>query len=189
MRSSLKTLALALTLFAVVALPAWALKYNLSSPEYRILTSWLYESPGYLDLRSERAGETAREALAADPALDVVQWFRDNDNGDSPRWTFLGGDADWWADETPMVWWIRSKDNVDVPEADVPSESLIWIVILEGWDDSINAGFARQSQQARNQTSVPITDENGDPDGTIPAGSHLAHQQNIITKAVNVLSQ
>ena len=86
-----------------------------------------------------------------------------------------------------MVWWMRSNDQVNIPTSKRPPEAVAWAAILSGWDDSINAGFARASQSSRNDSSITTVDEDGNVDGSIPAGAHLAHQQNIISKVTDVL--
>lgn len=87
-----------------------------------------------------------------------------------------------------MVWWIRASDQVNITPPTRPPESGAWIAILQGWDASIDAGFARVPQNERNAKSVPLHDGTGAPDGSMPSGSHLAHQQQIIAKVVGVLS-
>ena len=52
--------------------------YNLAAPEEQVVVTWLFEPLGYLDAESIALGQTGREALTADPGLDVTQWVRDN---------------------------------------------------------------------------------------------------------------
>lgn len=152
--------------------------YNLVAPETQVVVTWLFEPQGYLDFAVRASdGLTAREALAADPGLDATQWVRDNPQQDPAV-----------SDEVAMVWWIRASDQVNITPPSRPPETASWIAILQGWDASIDAGFARAPQAARNKNTVPLFDETGAPDGTMPAGAHLAHQQQIISKVVGVLS-
>ncbi len=85
-----------------------------------------------------------------------------------------------------MVWWIWKNDQVNITSPTRPLETTAWITILQGWDVSIDAGFARVPQQARNINSVPIFDEAGN-ETTMPAGAQLAQQQQIISKVLGVL--
>lgn len=151
--------------------------YNLAAPELQVVTTWLFEPQGYLDFAVRVAdGQSAREALLADPGLDVAQWIRDNPQT-NPQ-----------ATETAMTWWIRTSDQVNVTPPTRPPEASAWIAILQIWDVSINAGFARSPLAARNAKSVSLYDENSVADGTMPAGAQLAHQQQIISKVIGVLS-
>lgn len=151
--------------------------YNLAAPEEQVVVTWLFEPQGYLDFAVRVSdGQTAREALAADPGLDVTQWIRDNPPTD-PQ-----------ATETAMVWWIWKNDQVNVTPPTRPPETTAWLAILQNWDASIDAGFARSPQAARNKNTVPLYDETGTAGGTMPAGAQLAHQQQIISKVVGVLS-
>lgn len=157
--------------------------YNLAAPEERVVVTWLFEPWGYLDVESITLGQTAREALSADPGLDLAQWVRDNG---SQGWNFDGQRFDSVAGELAMVWWVWKNDQVNVTPPSRPPETDDWIVILQGWDTSIDAGFASSPQQARNSSIVPMFDEAG-AETTMPAGSHLAHQQQIISKVLGVL--
>lgn len=152
-------------------------RYNLAAPEAQIVVTWLFEPNGYLDYAVRVSdGQTAREALAADPDLDVTQWVRDNELTEPE------------AGETGMIWWTWKNDQVNIPPPQRPAEAEEWAAILQSWDKSIAAGFARAPEAARNQTSVPLFDEAGNPTGTMPAGSQLAHQKNIISKVLGVLT-
>ena len=157
--------------------------YNLAAPEEQVVVTWLFEPLGYLDAESIALGQTGREVLTADPSLDVTQWVRDNG---SQGWNFNGRRYDSVGNELSMVWWIWKNDQVNVTPPSRPPESDAWIAILQSWDDSIVAGFARSPQQARNSSIVPIFDEMG-VETTVPAGAHLAHQQQIISKVLGVL--
>ena len=145
--------------------------------------SWLFEPLGYLDGESIALGQTAREALTEDPSLDATQWVRNNG---SQGWTFNGRRNDPVGSELSMVWWVWKNDQVSISQPTRPLETDAWISILQGWDDSIVAGFARSPQQARNSSIVPIFDAVG-IETTMPAGAHLAHQQQIISKVLGVL--
>ena len=152
--------------------------YNLTQNEMRVVVTWLFEPNGYLDFAVRTSdGQTAREALALDAGLDVTQWVRDNPQEDPAT-----------SNEVAMVWWIRANDQVNIPTPQRPPEAASWVAILEGWDASIVSGFARAGVVSRNSTSTDMFDENGDPDGTIPSGAHLTHQQQIISKVTGVLS-
>lgn len=152
--------------------------YNLTQNELRVIVTWLYEPVGYLDFAIRSSdGQTSREALALDPGLDITQWIRDNSQQDPPI-----------SNEVGMVWWIKENDQVNIPVPQRPPESASWVTILQGWDDSITRGFARASVISRNSATISMFDENGDADGTIPAGAHLTHQQQIISKVIGILS-
>ena len=152
--------------------------YNLAAPETQVIVTWLFEPQGYLDFAVRVSdGLTAREALLADPGLDVTQWVRDNPQQDPAN-----------SSEVAMVWWIRANDQVNVAPPARPPERASWIAILQGWDSSIDAGFARAPQNERDGNSVALFDETGAPDGAMPSGAHLAHQQQIISRVVGVLS-
>ncbi len=157
--------------------------YNLAKPEEQVVVTWLFEPLGYLDTESIALGQTGREALTADPGLDVTQWVRDKG---SQGWNFNGRRYDSVSSELSMVWWVWKNDQVNIMQPTRPPETDTWITILQGWDDSIVAGFARSPQQARNSNIVPIFDEAG-VETSMPAGAHLAHQQQIISKVLGVL--
>lgn len=151
-------------------------QYNLSAPEEQIIVTWLFEPNGYLDYAVRVSdGQTAREALAADSDLDVSQWCRDNELTEAQ------------ATETGMVWWIWKNDQINIPPPQLPPEAAEWAVILQSWDDSIDAGFARVPQNQRESNTVNIYGEDGALTGTMPAGAQLAHQQNFIRKVLGVL--
>ena len=160
--------------------------YNLAQPEEQVVVTWLFEPLVYLDVESIALGPfggRAREAFVADPGLDLTQWVRDNS---SQGWIFNGRRYDSVGAELAMVWWIWKNDQVNITPQVRPPETAAWIATLQGWDDSIDAGFARGSQQSRNDSSVPIFDEAGN-ETVMPAGAHLAHQQQIISKLLGVL--
>ncbi len=151
-------------------------QYNLASPEAQIIVSWLFEPYGYLDFAVRSSDrQTAREALAADPMLDVTQWLQSNTMTD-PQ-----------ATETGMTWWIWKNDQVNIVPPQRPPAAAEWVTILQGWDASIQAGFARVSQADRNINTVPLTNDDGSDGGTMPAGAQLAHQQTFISKVLGVL--
>lgn len=152
-------------------------QYNLAAPEEQIIVSWLFEPDGYLDFAVRASdGQTARQALAADPNLDVTQWVRDNALTD-PQ-----------AAETGMVWWIWKFDRINVTPPSRPPETDAWVAVLNSWDASIQTGFSRASQSDRNSNTVPLTNEDGSDGGTMPAGAQLAHQQSLISKVLGVLT-
>ena len=157
--------------------------YNLAQPEEQVVVTWLFEPLGYLDAESVSLAQTSRDALIADSSLDVTQWVRDND---SQGWNFDGQRYDPIGSELALVWWIWKNDQVNITPPTRPPETGAWIPVLQGWNASIDAGFARSPQQARNSKTGPIFNEAGN-ETTMPAGSHLAHQQQIIVKVLGVL--
>ena len=157
--------------------------YNLTALEKQVIVTWLFEPLGYLDVFSLSRVERAREALIDEPSLDITQWVRDfGGNG----WDFNGRRYDSVGVELGMLWWIRANDQVNVTSPSKPPETAAWIAILQEWDASIAAGFARSPQQARNRNTVPTFDEAG-VETSMPAGAQLAHQQQIISKVLGVL--
>ena len=151
-------------------------RFTLAAPEEKIIVSWLFEPNGYLDYAIRVSdGMSAREALAADPGLDITQWIRDNEFTEPE------------AAETGMVWWIWKHSNVNITPPTRPPETAGWIAILEYWDSSIQAGFDRASQADRDSNTVPIADETGEYVDTMPAGAQLAHQVSLIRKVLGVL--
>lgn len=151
-------------------------QYNLAAPEEKVIITWLFEPNGYLDYAVRVSdGQTAREALASDPDLDVTQWVRDNELTE-PQ-----------AGETGMVWWIWKNDQINIPPPQQPPEAAHWVDILNVWNASIQAGFDRASQRDRNTNMVNIYGEDGALIGTMPAGAQLAHQQALISKLLSVL--
>lgn len=151
--------------------------YNLTQIEVRIVTTWLFEPNGYLDFAVRVSdGQSARQALALDPLLDVTQWIRDNPQDDPVTSTEVG-----------MVWWIRANDQVNIPVPQRPAEAATWAAILKIWDESITTGLGRVGMAQRNNTSITTFDETGQIEGSIPAGSHLAQQQQMVTKVLGVL--
>ena len=154
--------------------------FNLTNTQRDIITTWLYEPNGYLEEAVNDVGLSALEAWQADNGLDVSQWIRDN----SPNASV--SPSDW--SEAAMIWWILVNDQVNVPKGQRPPEWAAWSAILTNWDISINTGFGNVSQANRNATNVQLYDETQAPNGTVPAGAHLAQQQQIITKVIGVLS-
>ena len=151
-------------------------RFTLAAPEEKIIISWLFEPNGYLDYAIRVSdGMTAREALTADPGLDITQWIRDNELTEPE------------AAETGMVWWIWKFSNVNVTPPMRPPETTDWIAILEYWDNSIQAGFDRASQADRDSNTVNIWNEDIQLVETMPAGAQLAHQVSLIRKVLGVL--
>ena len=73
----------ALVALALALVPAWSARaevpsYNLSAPETQVVVSWLFGQDEYLDYAVNNAGVSARQALLAEPALDVTAWIRAN---------------------------------------------------------------------------------------------------------------
>lgn len=156
-------------------------RYTLAAPEKEVVICWLFEPNGWLDYAVNTEGISAREALAADPELDVTQWMRDN-TFDDPEMYELG-----------LTWWILQNDGVNVPPPNRPPETPEWIAILQERDASIDRGFARVPQSERDkQNPVTMYDETCqgegcEPIGTMPGGSHLAHQKSLFNKVLGVL--
>ena len=152
-------------------------QYNLTGPEREIVVSWLFESSGYLDVGNS-LGITARQALIADPTLDVTVWIRTNVKGASVD------QRDW--DATGMVWWIWKHNGVNVTPPQRPPESALWISILQEWAASIDRAFLRVDSVARNASTVGITAEDGTM-STMPSGTQLIHQRSMFPKVIDVL--
>jgi len=160
-------------------------RYNLAAPERQIAVSWLFEPVGYLDVAKNNQiddqhpqGLSARQALAANPTLDVTVWIRTNTKGP------FTDQRDW--DGTGMVWWIWKNDNVNVTPANRPPEAAFWAGILQEWTASIDRAFLRVSDVARNANTVPMTAEDGSQ-STMPAGTNLIHQRSLFQKVLGVL--
>ena len=153
-------------------------QYNLTGPEREIVVSWLFEVQGYLDVARNDVGVSARQALAANPSLDVTVWIRTNTKGVNID------QRDW--DATGMVWWIWKHDGVNVTPPQRPPESALWIGILTEWRDSIDRAFIRVSDVARNANTVPITAEDGTVT-TMPVGTQLLMQRSMFEKVRGVL--
>ncbi len=94
--------------------------YNLAAPEEEVVVTWLFEPLGYLDAESISLGQTAREALSANPGLDVTQWVRGNG---SQGWVFDGSRHDPVGGELAMVWWIWKNDQVNITPPARPPDS------------------------------------------------------------------
>lgn len=153
-------------------------RYNLTAPQRQILTSWLFEADGYLESAVNSSGQSARQALAATSGLDITVWIRTNTAGPTTipsNWTECG-----------MVWWMRSRDGVNITGGNRPPEAAAWQAILNGWTVTIDEAFGRAPQEARDQRLVPITAEDGSVT-TMPAGQQLAHQKNLIAAVLGVL--
>lgn len=154
----------------------------------QIVTTWLYEPVGYLDVKSNLTGLTARETLAVTPTLDILAWWRTNLPG---GFTF-GGDPEPGgfdnAFQLAMWWWIRSKSGVNITNPQKPPETPQWITYLNQVVASIDAGFSRGGVAVRNEKTVQLYDSTGAQAGTMPAGNHLASQQSMCNKVLNVLN-
>jgi hypothetical protein len=150
--------------------------YTLTGPQSQIIVSWLFEDGGYLDGAVNSSGVSARQALINTPGLNVLAWIRGNTPGSNlPVWN-----------ECAMVWWIRVNNGVNVTNPNRPPERDIWRPILTAWGMSIDDAFTRVSEAIRNQSSVPITAENGSIT-TMSAGANLVHQRNMITNVLGVM--
>lgn len=155
-------------------------RYNLNANESSILTSWLFEPGGYLDGAVNDVGVSARQALSAQTSLDVSEWIRTNTIGQATS------QLDW--EECSMVWWMRSRNGVNVNGPQLPPETALWIARLQQWDQSISDAFVRVSQTARDGHTVTITAENGSTT-TRPAGQQLVQQRSLFSKVLTVLQQ
>ena len=155
-------------------------RYTLNTNESSILTSWLFEVGGYLDSAVNNAGVSARQALAAQPSLDISVWIRTNTIG------AFTDPATW--DECAMVWWMRSREGVNINANQLPVEKTQWIAKLQAWRQSIDDAFIRVSQAARDGSNVTITAENGTT-ATRPAGQQLVQQRSLFDKVLTVLQQ
>jgi len=162
-------------------------QYNLTGPEQEIVVSWLFESSGYLDVGNS-LGITARQALIADPTLDVTVWIRTSIKGNYGPGHWAEGrpvdQRDW--DATGMVWWIWKHNGVNVTPPQRPPESALWISILQEWAASIDRAFLRVDSVARNASTVGITAEDGTM-STMPSGTQLIHQRSMFPKVIDVL--
>lgn len=149
-------------------------RYTLTGPERQIVTSWLFEQDGYLDAAVSQGAVSARQALAADPNLDVTEWIRNNIRG-------VDTDPDNWS-QCGMVWWIRrtSDLNLNVTPGNRPPETAAWVAYLNVWNDSL-------VQNPGDTTPVVVTAENGTL-STIPANAHRVQQRNMIAKVLGVLT-
>lgn len=155
-------------------------RYNINANELSILTSWLFEVDGYLDLAINDVGVSARSALLATPSLNVTNWIRTNTRG------AFTDPATW--DECSMVWWMRANDNVNITVATLPPEKNNWIAKLQLWDQSISDAFIRVPQAARDSSTVRITAEDGTTTQR-PAGQQLVQQRSLFGKVLPVLQQ
>ena len=154
-------------------------RYNLAAPEGQIIVTWLFEPNGYLDYAVRVSdGQTARQALAADPDLDVTQWVRDNELTEPE------------AEETGMVWWIWKNNQVNISPPNRPPEAAGWVSILDRWVAQIIAALANDPGGARRNnegTGRIVYDETGTEVGYIPSGSDLTHQRTMANKVIGVL--
>jgi hypothetical protein len=145
--------------------------YNLTGPEQQIITSWLFEQGGYLDAAINSFEVSARQALAVNPSLNVLEWIRTN----SP-W-FLANEDDW--SQCGMIWWIRINNGVNVNNPQRPPERIAWRAYLAVWQESL-------IQNPGNTTPVNITAEDG-TQTTMPNNSNRVQQRNLIAKVLNVM--
>jgi hypothetical protein len=145
--------------------------YNLTGPEREIITSWLFEEGGYLDAAINVFEESARQALLANPSLNVLTWIRTNQIG-------IFTDADNWS-QCGMIWWIRINDGVNVNNPQRPPERVQWRAYLELWNTQL-------VQNPGDTTPIPMTAENG-ASSTMPANAHRVQQRNLIAKVLNVM--
>lgn len=189
---------LILAAFSIGILPAPT--FNLTNLERELLTSWLFEPIGWLDIACRVSdGQCARQAWEQNNAIDFVQWVRDNPQTDAGQGCTVA-EVDC-SGEMAMVAWMLDNDQVNITPPNRPEETAGWIAVLNAYDASIDAGFARAPQSVRNNKTQPIYDENSCPigytasdpqtdcivTGSQPSGAHLARQQQIITKVLNVL--
>lgn len=145
--------------------------YNLTGPEQQIITSWLFEPGGYLDSAVNNLGVSARQALVAQPTLNVLTWIRTNTpdaNTDPDNWS-----------QTGMIWWIRISNGVNITNPNRPPERIPWRAYLTLWNDSL-------VQNPGDTTPVKIFAENG-AESTMPANSNRVQQRNMIAKVLGVM--
>lgn len=155
-------------------------RYTLTQSQREVLVSWLFEPGGYLDAAVNDAGQSARQALAADPNLDVTVWIRTNTKGADVA------QSDW--DACAMVWWIWKHENINIRPQDLPPETPIWLALLDEWSQSIVDGFARISKETRDGSStVNIYDASGLLIGAQFGGTHLENQNGSFIAVTSVL--
>lgn len=153
-------------------------RYTLTGPQRSILTSWLFESHGYLADTFTSDGKSLLEAVRLDGVTDLYAYMHTTTKHpltDQSMWN-----------ESMMVWWIRANEGVNITGGNRPPESALWVSILNGWGTSIDNAFQQVSQTIRDQQTHSITDEAGNVT-TMPAGQHLLQQRNMITNVVPVL--
>lgn len=153
-------------------------RYTLTTDEQSILTTWLFEPSGYLDQAFRTDGQTARQALAAQPVLDVANWILTN----TKHPNCLASD---WL-ECRMVWWLRANNNVNVNAPQMPPDVATWRPILQQWVESIDAAFTRASPVARDASLTTLYDATSAPIGTVGSGSHLSRQKSSVGKVRTV---
>lgn len=154
--------------------------YNLTQNEEEIIVTWLGEPEGYLDFAINSLGVSAREALIADPGLDVTEWIRSVAKRSDVEQSDWDGCSRWW--------WIWKNDQVNITPPTRPPEAVVWVVALQEEADSVVRAFDRADMIKRNQgNKIQLHDLNGVPVGEMPSGSHLQHQSNIFGKVVTVL--
>jgi hypothetical protein len=145
--------------------------YNLTGPEQQIITSWLFEEGGYLDAAVNSLEVSAREALDANPSLNVLEWIRTNSPGfftDPDNWSQCG-----------MIWWIRINNGVNINNPQRPPERLAWRAYLAVWNESL-------VQNPGDVTPIQMTAADGTL-FTMPANSNRVQQRNLIAKVLTVM--
>lgn len=154
-------------------------RYTLTADETAILTTWLFEPSGYLDQAFRADGQTARNALAAAPTLDVADWILTN----TKHPNCLASD---WL-ECRMVWWIRAHDGVNVTANQLPPDVASWRTTLQQWVDSIGAALQRVPAAARDTSPIGLYNAAGQLVGTVGSGTHFTRQQAHVTKVREVI--
>jgi hypothetical protein len=164
-------------------------KWNLNANSEKVVRSWLFETESYLDQAVRLSdGQTARQALLADPTLDVTTWIRANTQATYTVITVQGSPV--LISEPAMVWYIRAKDNAQITPTNrpLPAEIAGWSAILTLWVNQINVALANDpGGTLRDQTSVPITDTTGAALTPMGAGLHLLTQRLIFNDVLGVL--
>lgn len=154
-------------------------RYTLTADETAILTTWLFEPLGYLDQAFRTDGQTARQALAANAALDVAEWILTN----TKHPDCLASD---WL-ECRIVWWLRTHDNININANQLPPDVTSWRPILQQWVDSIDEAFVRVPLATRDQVSiVTLYNAASQVAGTVGSGTHLARQKSNVQKVRGV---
>lgn len=96
-------------------------QYRLTSGERDLLQRWFYDPYGYADRARAVDGTTLRQALAADPDLDVLGWLNARQ---------AGRDEDGW-EEAGLVWWALHNEDRSVRRR--PPQFPAWEHILRRW--------------------------------------------------------
>lgn len=161
-------------------------KFRLTPNELKVPITFLFEPFGYLDfIALVSTGQTATEALVADPTLEMDSWVYDqahiDDFGSNLRF----------AKELALFWWIRKNDRVASNQPPPQPRFDDYVAALDGFSSSIDQALFSVPIHIQEDSGNPVSlfDENKALIGTTRSGTWLLLQRGVYTKVLDFLDE